>query len=124
MRKSYVQPPCFLSHEALFIRWSGGIVAGLEYLQLCERSASLGQSEVQNLVLLRTSFVHRLIIIDEGKVPLLMSPPQMKNLGVSLDLRGTPEKIVFHTGFLKGQGVLLHRNRAGHLTLNGKKTCE
>ena len=32
------------------------------------------------------------IIIDEGKVPFLMSLPQMKNLGVSLDLRGTPEK--------------------------------
>ena len=26
----------------------------------------------------------------------------MKNLGVSLDLRGTLEKILFHTGFLKG----------------------
>ena len=38
-------------------------------------------------------------IIDEGKVPFLMSLPQMKNLGVSLDLRGTPEKILFHTGF-------------------------
>ena len=57
-------------------------------------------------------------IIDEGKVPFLMSLPQMKNLGVSLDLRGTPEKILFHTGFLKGQGVPLHRNRAGHLTLD------
>ena len=45
-------------------------------------------------------------IIDEGKVPFLMPLPQMKNLGVSLDLRGTPEKILFHTGFLKGQGVL------------------
>ena len=42
-------------------------------------------------------------IIDEGKVPFLMSLPQMKNLGVSLDLRGTPEKILFHTDFLKGQ---------------------
>ena len=53
-------------------------------------------------------------IIDEGKVPFLMSLPQMKNLGVSLDLRGTPERILFHTGLLTGQGVPLHRNRAGH----------
>ena len=36
----------------------------------------------------------------------MMSLPQMKNLGVSLDLRGTPEKILVHTGFLKGQGFL------------------
>ena len=63
-------------------------------------------------------------IIDEGKVPFLMSLPQMKNLGVSLDLRGTPEKIVFHTGFLKGQGVPLHRNRAGHLTLDVNEICK
>ena len=63
-------------------------------------------------------------IIDEGKVPFLMSLPQMKNLGVSLDLRGTPEKILFHTGFLKGQGVPLHRNRAGHLTLDVKEICK
>ena len=62
-------------------------------------------------------------IIDEGKVPFLMSLPQMKNLGVSLDLRGTPEKILFHTGFLKGQGVPLHRNRAGHLTLDVNEIC-
>ena len=48
----------------------------------------------------------------------------MKNLGVSLDLRGTPEKILFHTGFLKGQGVPLHRNRAGHLTLDVKEICK
>ena len=48
----------------------------------------------------------------------------MKNLGASLDLRGTSEKIVFHTGFLKGQGVPLHRNRAGHLTLNVKDICK
>ena len=59
-----------------------------------------------------------------GKVPSLMSLPQMKNLGASLDLRGTPEKILFHTGFLKGQGVLLHRNRAGHLTLNVMGICK
>ena len=52
-----------------------------------------------------------------------MSLPQMKNLGVSLDLRGTPEKILFHTGFLKGQGVPLHRNRAGHLTLDVNEIC-
>ena len=51
-------------------------------------------------------------IVDEGKVPFLMSLLQMKNLGVSLDLRGTSERILFHTGFLKGQGVPLHRNRA------------
>ena len=63
------------------------------------------------------------IHIDEGKVPFLMSLPQMKNLGVSLDLRGTPEKILFHTGFLKGQGVPLHRNRAGHLTLDVNEIC-
>ena len=63
-------------------------------------------------------------IIDEGKVPFLMSLPQMKNLGVSLDLRGTPEKILFHTGFLKGQGVPLHRNRAGHLTLDVNEICK
>ena len=56
-------------------------------------------------------------------VPFLMSLPQMKNLGVSLDLRGTPEKILFHTGFLKGQGVPLHRNRAGHLTLDVNEIC-
>ena len=31
-------------------------------------------------------------IIDEGKVPFLMALPQMKNLGVSLDLRGTPDE--------------------------------
>ena len=62
-------------------------------------------------------------IIDEGKVPFLMSLPQMKNLGVSLDLRGTPEKSLFHTGFLKGQGVPLHRNRAGHLTLDVNEIC-
>ena len=62
-------------------------------------------------------------MIDEGKVPFLMSLPQMKNLGVSLDLRGTPEKILFHTGFLKGQGVPLHRNRAGHLTLDVSEIC-
>ena len=62
-------------------------------------------------------------IIDEGKVPFLMSLPQMKNLGVPLDLRGTPERILFHTGFLKGQGVPLHRNRAGHLTLNVMDIC-
>ena len=62
-------------------------------------------------------------IIDEGKVPFLMSLPQTKNLGVSLDLRGTPEKILFHTGFLKGQGVPLHRNRAGHLTLDVNEIC-
>ena len=53
-----------------------------------------------------------------------MSLPQMKNLGVSLDLRGTPEKILFHTGFLKGQGVPLHRNRAGHLTLDVNEICK
>ena len=63
-------------------------------------------------------------IIDEGKVPFLMPLPQMKNLGVSLDLRGTSEKILFHTGILKGQGVPLHRNRAGHLTLDVNETCE
>ena len=62
-------------------------------------------------------------IIDEGKVPFLMSLPQTKNLGVSLDLCGTPEKILFHTGFLKGQGVPLHRNRAGHLTLDVNEIC-
>ena len=38
-------------------------------------------------------------IIDEGKVPFLMSLPQMKNLGVSLDLRGTPEKILFPVSY-------------------------
>ena len=59
-------------------------------------------------------------IIDE----VLMSLPQTKNLGVSLDLRGTPEKILFHTGFLKGQGVPLHRNRAGHLTLDVNEICK
>ena len=53
-----------------------------------------------------------------------MSLPQMKNLGISLDLRGTPEKILFHTGFLKGQGVPLHRNRAGHLTLDVNEICK
>ena len=63
-------------------------------------------------------------IIDEGKVPFLMSLPQMKNLGVFLHLRGTPEKILFHTGFLKGQGVPLHRNRAGHLTLDVNEICK
>ena len=52
-----------------------------------------------------------------------MSLPQMKNLGVFLDLRGTPEKILFHTGFLKGQGVPLHCNRAGHLTLDVNEIC-
>ena len=62
-------------------------------------------------------------IIDEGKAPFLMSLPQMKNLGVSLDLRGTSERILFHTGFLKGQGVPLHRNRAGHLTLDVMEIC-
>ena len=62
-------------------------------------------------------------IIDEGKAPFLMSLPQMKNLGVSLDLRGTPEIILFHTGFLKGQGVPLHRNPAGHLTLYVMDIC-
>ena len=41
-----------------------------------------------------------------------------------LDLRGTPEKILFHTGFLKGQGVPLHRNRAGHLTLDVNEICK
>ena len=40
------------------------------------------------------------------------------------DLRGTPEKILFHTGFLKGQGVPLHRNRAGHLTLDVNEICK
>ena len=63
-------------------------------------------------------------IIDEGKVPFLMSLPQMKNLGVSLDLRGTLVRILFHTGFLKGQGVLLHRNSAGHLTLDVNEICK
>ena len=53
-----------------------------------------------------------------------MSLPQMKNLGVSLDLRGTLERILFHTGFLKGQGVPLHRNRAGHLTLDVIEICK
>ena len=53
-----------------------------------------------------------------------MSLPQMKNLGVSLDLRGTPEKILFHPGFLKGQGVPLLRNRAGHLTLDILEICK
>ena len=53
-------------------------------------------------------------IIDEDNVPVLMSLPQMKNLGVSLDLRLTPEKIVFNKGFLKGQRIPLHRNKAGH----------
>ena len=62
-------------------------------------------------------------IIDEGKVPFLMSLPQMKNLGVSLDLQGTPERILFHTRFLQGQGVPLQRNRAGHLTLNVMDIC-
>ena len=62
-------------------------------------------------------------IIDEGKVPFLMSLPQIKNLGVSLDQRGTPERILFHTGFLKGQGAPLHRNRAGHLTLDVMEIC-
>ena len=47
----------------------------------------------------------------------------MKNLGVSLDLRETLERILFHTGFLKGQGVPLHRNRAGHLTLDVMDIC-
>ena len=37
----------------------------------------------------------------------------LKNLGVSLDLRGTPERIVFQQGFLKGIGVPLHPSRAG-----------
>ena len=41
-------------------------------------------------------------IINEGNVPFLMSLPLMKNLGISLDLRRTP--------FLKGQGLLLHRD--------------
>ena len=63
-------------------------------------------------------------IIDEGKVPFLISPPQMKNLGVALDLRGTPERILFHIGLLKGQGVPLHRNRAGHLTLDVIEICK
>ena len=63
-------------------------------------------------------------IIDEGRVPFLMSLPQMKNLDVSLDLRGTPEKILFHTGFLKGQGVPLHRNRAGRLPLDVNEICK
>ena len=62
-------------------------------------------------------------IIDEGKVPFLMSLPQMKNLGVSLDLRRSPERILLHTGFLKVQGAPLHRNRAGRLTLNLKDIC-
>ena len=35
----------------------------------------------------------------------------------------TPERILFHTGFLKGEGVPLHRNRAGHLTLDVMEIC-
>ena len=31
---------------------------------------------------------------------------------------------MFHTGFLKGQGVPFHRNRAGHLTLNVEDICD
>ena len=62
-------------------------------------------------------------IIDKGKVPFLMSLPQMKDLGVSLDLRGSPQRILFHTGFLKGQGVPLHHNCAGHLTLKAKASA-
>ena len=61
-------------------------------------------------------------IIDEGKVPFLMSLLQMHNVGVSLDLRGSPERTLFHTGFLKGQGVPLHHS-AGHLTLNVMDIC-
>ena len=30
----------------------------------------------------------------------------------------------FHAGFLKGQGVPLHRNRAGHLTLDVNEICK
>ena len=51
-----------------------------------------------------------------------LSLPQMKNLGVSLDLRGTHEQT--HTLFLKGRGVPLLRNRAGYPTLNVKNICK
>ena len=87
-----------------------------------EWSEGLGEREVQKFSYEPPLFTD-FSIIDEGKVPFLMSLPQMKNLGVSLDLRGTPEKILFHTGFLKGQGVPLHRNRAGHLTLDVNEIC-
>ena len=62
-------------------------------------------------------------IIDEGNVLFLMSLPQMKNLGVSLNLRRTPQRIVFNQGFLKGQEIPLHRNRSGHLILDVKEFC-
>ena len=42
-----------------------------------------------------TDFSTDFSISDEGKVPFLMSLPQMKNLSVSPDLRGAPENILF-----------------------------
>ena len=59
-------------------------------------------------------------MIDEGKVPFLMW--QMKNLGVSLICEDRLRGCCFIQAFLKGQGVPLHRNRAGHLTLNLSRT--
>ena len=59
---------------------------------------------MQNLVLILATFVDFSII--EGKIPFLMSLLQMKNLGVSLNLRRKPAIIIFQQGFLKGPGVL------------------
>ena len=92
-----------------------GTAGRREYVQFRKRRASFGLREVQSLVRLQTAFVRGLLHFDEGKVPFLMSLLQMKTLGVSLDLRGTPERIIFRQGFLEGQGVP-HRNHAGHWT--------
>ena len=73
--------------------------------------------EVQDMVSYKPPLFTDFSVIDEGKVPL-------KNLGVSLDLGGTPERIIFHQGLLKGHGVPLHRNRASRLTLNVRDSCE
>ena len=48
-----------------------------------------------------------LSIFDHGKVPFLMSLPLMKNLGLSLDLRGAPEKLFSTKGSSRDKEYLL-----------------
>ena len=117
MHKGYVQQACLPLDEARSLPDSSTFNFANGQKALAREKCRIGFSYEPPLF---TGFS----MIDEGKVHFLMSLPQMKNLGVSLDLRGTPEKILFHTGFLKGQGVPLHRNRAGHLTLDVLEICK
>ena len=123
MHKGYVQQACLPLDEGRSIQRSSGTTARLKYIQLCERPEGFGKREVQNLVLLWATFVHRLLHYWWRQGSLLDVPSANEEPGCIFDLRGTPDSILFHTGFLKRQGVPRHRNRAGHLTLDGKEIC-